>query len=126
MRIIEPGSGTVRAAPVEGGPRAEVLLGGEGERLAAARVVLPPGGGMPEHDHGESEALVVCQGGEVLLRSGEREAVLEAGKMALLGVGEKVSVGNTSATEPATLLAFFAPPEFVGILGSWPVAEVSS
>lgn len=36
MRIIEPGSGKIHAAPVEGGPRAEVLLGEEGERLAAA------------------------------------------------------------------------------------------
>ncbi|MDN5697371.1 MAG: cupin domain-containing protein [Rubrobacter sp.] len=103
-----------------------MLLGGEGERLAAARVVLPPGGGMPEHDHGESEALVVCQGGEVLLRSGEQEEILDEGKMSLIAVGDKVSVENTSATEPATLLAFFAPPEFVATLGSWPVAEGAS
>lgn len=126
MRIIEPGSGAVRAAPIEGGPRAEVLLGGESERLAAARVVLLPGGGMPEHDHGESEALVVCQSGEVLLRSGEWEEILDEGKMALIGIGEKVSVENPSASEQATLLAFFAPPEFVGTLGSWPVAEEAS
>ena len=126
MRIIEPGSGAVRAAPIEGGPRAEVLLGGESDRLAAARVVLLPGGGMPEHDHGEWEALVVGQSGEVLLRSGEWEEILDEGKMALIGIGEKVSVENPSASEQATLLAFFAPPEFVGTLGSWPVAEEAS
>lgn len=126
MRIIEPGSGTVHAAPVEGGPRAEILVGEDGERLAAARVVVPPGGGMPEHDHSDSEALVICRSGRILLRGGEREEILTEGKMALIGIGEKVSVENPSASEQATLLAFFAPPEFVGTLGSWPVAEEAS
>lgn len=126
MRIIEPGKGTVRAAPVEGGPRAEVLLGEEGERLAAARVVVPPGGGMPEHDHGESEALVVCREGRILLRSGELEEALDEDMMALIGVGEKVSVENPSASERATLLASFAPPGFASTLGSWPIAEGAS
>lgn len=123
MLIIEPGKGTVRAAPVEGGPRAEVLLGEGGEKLAAARVMLPPGGGMPEHDHGESEALVVCREGRVTLRGAEREETLDEGKMALIGIGERVSVENPSASESATLLAFFAPPSFVATLGAWPAVE---
>lgn len=123
MRVIELGRGTVHAAPMEGGPEAEVLVGGE--RLAAARVMVPPGGGMPEHEHGESEALVVCQGGRVLVRSGEREEILDAGRMALIWAGERVSVENPSAAEPATLLAFFAPPGFAETLGSWPIAEGS-
>lgn len=123
MLIIEPGKGTVRAVPVEGGPRAEVLLGEGGERLAVARVVVPPGGGMPEHDHGESEALVVCWEGRVNLRAAEREETLDEGKMALVGIGEKVSVENPSASASATLMAFFAPPGFVATLGAWPVVQ---
>lgn len=80
MRIIQPGEGPARSAPVEYGPEAEVLVGGDGERLAVARVVVPPGGGMPEHDHGESEAMVLCQDGRIRLREGGREETLEPGK----------------------------------------------
>ncbi|MCA3748806.1 MAG: cupin domain-containing protein [Rubrobacter sp.] len=120
MRVLRAGSGVLRAAPVEGGPKAEVLAAGE--NLSMARVVLPPGGGMPEHDHGESEALVVVRSGRVVLRSGEREEELEAGAAALLGVGERVALTNPSSEE-AHLLAVFSPPGFVRNLEGWPEAR---
>jgi len=119
VRIGRAGSGVLRAAPVEGGPRVEVLAAGE--NLSAARVVLPPGGGMPEHDHGESEAMVVVRSGRVALRSGEREEELEAGAVSLLGVGERVALRNASQEE-AHLLAVFSPPGFVRNLEAWPEA----
>lgn len=130
MRILELGSGTARVAPMEGGPRVEVLVGEgdtEGANLSVAHVLVPPGGGMPEHEHGESEAVVVAQSGrvEIEVRGGARRETLEPGKMALIGVGERVTLENPSSSEPASLLVFFAPSDFVKAFGSWPPAERS-
>lgn len=124
MQVIRPESGEVHAAPMEGGPTAEVLVGGDdaGGNLAAARVTVPPGGGMPEHEHGDSEALVVAFSGRVDIRSADARETLEPGMMALIGVGERVSLENPSSSEPASLLAFFAPPGFVKNLETWPAA----
>lgn len=121
MRIIQPGRKPMRAAPVENGPEAEVLVGGGGERLAVARVIIPPGGGMPGHEHGESETLLLCQDGRVWIRMGRCEETLQPDGMALIRIGERVNLENISAVEEATLLAFFAPPGFVETLRSWPV-----
>lgn len=61
MRINESGGGPVHLAPFPDGPSVEVLVddGVEGRQLASAKVTLAPGAAMPEHDHGESEALVI-------------------------------------------------------------------
>lgn len=126
MRIIQPGQGPVRAALIEDSPEVEILVGGGGERLAAARVMVPPGGGMPEHAHGESEALVLCQGGRLRTRESGREEILETSKRALIRIGERVSLEDLSDSEAATILAFFALPGFVETLRSWPVVERSS
>jgi quercetin dioxygenase-like cupin family protein len=113
---------------MDGGPRVEVLVG-EGEtestNLAVAHVLVPPGGGMPEHEHGESEAIVVAQSGRIVIEGpGETgRETLEAGAMALIGVGKRVKLENPSPSEPASLLAFFAPPGFVRAFASWPPAE---
>jgi quercetin dioxygenase-like cupin family protein len=126
MRIVKPESTTIHAAPVEGGPTVEVLIGEgptEGGKLATARVTVPPGGGMPEHDHGESEALVVVQSGRVVIREGGREETLASGMMASIAVGERVSLENPSFSEPASLLAFFAPPGFARTFEAWPSGE---
>lgn len=127
MQVVRSGSGVLRAAPVEGGPRAEVLVGpgvrARGGNLGVARVVVPPGGGMPEHEHGESEAVVVPQSGRIVVGGREGRETLEPGAVALIGVGERVSLKNPSSSEPAELLAFFSPPGFVGALESWPAAE---
>lgn len=129
MRVFGLGSGDVRRAPVEGGPTVEVLVGGdraEDRNLAAAHVLVPPGGVMAEHEHGESEALVVPQSGRVVISGGGIEETLEPGVMALVGVGERVRLENPSSSEEAFLLAFFAPPGFVEELASWPKVEQSS
>lgn len=129
MRIVEPGNGIARVAPLEGGPTVEVLVGGSGAEsgnLAAACVTVPPGGGMPEHDHGDSEALVVVQSGRIVIREGGREETLAPGMMASIGVGERVSLKNPSSSEPASLLAFFAPPGFARTFEAWPPAERTS
>lgn len=126
MQIVDPESGVVRAAPMEGGPRVKVLVGAEGAesgKVAAARVVVPPGGGMPEHDHGESEALVAVQSERVVIETGGQKEELGAGFLAVMGVGERVSLRNPSSSESTTLLAIFSPPGFAKQIASWPAAE---
>lgn len=66
MQISEYGTGPHHRAPFPDGPVVEILTDtGAGHRqLAAVRVEIPAGGSMPEHDHGESETLVVPLEGE--------------------------------------------------------------
>lgn len=126
MQVVQVGSGAVHRAPVEGGPKVEVLIGeGEtqGTNLGAARVSVPPGGGMPEHEHGESETALVVQGGRITVHGREQQETLEAGAVALIAVGERVRLENPSSEEPASLLVFFAPPGFVQTFASWPIEE---
>src|SRR5450759_3632490 len=69
MRVLSTGTGPVRRAPFPHGPIAEVLVdehAGAGQP-AAAYVTVPPGGGMPDHAHGEPTALVVPLTGELLI-----------------------------------------------------------
>jgi quercetin dioxygenase-like cupin family protein len=89
--------------------------------VAAARVTLPPGGGMPEHDHGESAALVAVQRGRIVMRAGGEERELEVGAVAAIDVGERVSLRNPG-DEPASLLAVFTPAGFARTLAAWPAA----
>lgn len=126
MQIVQVGSGAIHKAPVEGGPEVEVLIGegeAQGTNLGAARVSVPPGGGMPEHEHGESETALVVQDGRITVHGGGQQEKLEAGAVALIGVGERVQLENPSSEEPASLLVFFAPPGFVQTFASWPVEE---
>lgn len=97
--------------------------GAKGTNLGAARVSVPPGGGMPEHEHGESETALVVQDGRITVHGGGQQEKLEAGAVALIGVGERVQLENPSSEEPASLLVFFAPPGFVQTFASWPVEE---
>jgi quercetin dioxygenase-like cupin family protein len=106
------------------GPRVEILVDEhltDSGRFAVARVLIPPGGSIPEHDHGEAEALVVVQTGQVLIRSGDQQATLEPGMLVALKVGEGVRLDNV-ASEPVSLLAFFAPASFIQTLAAWPLA----
>ena len=124
MRIVEIGTGTVRRPPVEGGPEVELLVGGgeaDAQGLAAAHITIPPGGGMPEHDHGESAALLAVQRGRITMRSGDDERALPVGTLAVIGAGERVSVSNPDG-RAAVLLAVFAPPAFGSRVASWPEA----
>lgn len=117
------GSGAIRQAPLPGGPTAEVLVdeqAGAG-RLAAAHLTILPGGGMAEHAHGDATALLVPLDGEVLIRHGDHEEKVTVGVVVLLDQAERVSLVNQT-NEPASLLAVFAPADFVRALGGWPAA----
>jgi quercetin dioxygenase-like cupin family protein len=114
--------GRTHQAPVAGGPSVEILVGPETpERpLELIRVQLPPGGGMPTHDHGPSAVLVTVQSGGVRIESDTQAATLEPGMSTLVERGERVAVTNTSADEPATLLAVIVPPGFAETVSAWP------
>lgn len=123
MRIIGTGTGPFHQAPFRNGPAAEVLIdeqAGAGQ-LAAAQVTIPPGGGMPEHAHGESTTLVVPLTGELLIASGEHQEKVTQGVVVLLDYEERVSLTNQTS-QPVTLLAVFAPAGFVRTLTNWPAS----
>lgn len=122
MEVRQIGSGPLHAAPVPGGPIAELVVGeGESRRLSVARVEVPPGVGMPEHDHAGSEAVILCQGGTVVISSSGQQVTLRSGTVAVIGVGERVSVHNPGS-ETAVLLGMFTPGDFVTQLAAWPRA----
>ena len=121
MRVVATGVGPARQAPIPNGPVAEVLVdeqAGAGQ-LGVAHVTIPPGGGMPEHAHGESTVLVVPLAGELLIATGEHHEKVTPGVVVLLDHGERVRLANETS-EPLSLLAVFAPAGFVRALASWP------
>ena len=121
MRVVATGIGPARQAPFPNGPLAEVLIdehAGAGQ-LGVAHVTIPPGGGMPEHAHGESTVLIVPLAGELLIASGEHQEKVTPGVVVLLDHSERVRLANQTS-EPVCLLAVFAPAGFVRALASWP------
>jgi len=94
------------------GAAIDVLLGGESGRLAAIHVTVKGGARMPEHDHGDSDALLLPLTGRLVLRGNGAEAQLEPGVVAFVAAGERMSVENP-ATAAASMIVCFAPPTFV-------------
>jgi len=121
MRVLTTGSGPVHRAPFPNGPTAQVLVDEQSAsgQLAAAYVTIPAGGGMPEHAHGESTALVVPLTGELLIRSDQHKEKVASGVVVLLDQGERVSLSNETS-EPVSMLGVFVPAGFIGALSSWP------
>lgn len=112
-----------RHTPVPGAPEIEVLLGGEGRDVAVLAVNIPPGGGMPRHDHGPSSVVLVPLSGAVLLTgTGVDEAIeLSTGTIGALDVGESVQLDNVGQSE-AKVLVVLSPPGFVESIKAWPNA----
>ncbi len=123
MRINESGGGPVHLAPFPDGPSVEVLVddGVEGRQLASAKVTLAPGAAMPEHDHGESEALVISIAGELVFSGADGEQRLTPGAVGHIARGERVRVENRSDQE-SSMMVVFTPPSFVRALMDWPVS----
>lgn len=121
MRVLTTGSGPVHQAPFPNGPTAQVLVDEQSAsgQLAAAYVTIPAGGGMPEHAHGESTALVVPLTGELVIRSGQHEEKVATGVVVLLDQGERVSLSNQTS-EPVSMLGLFVPAGFIRALNNWP------
>jgi len=112
MRIVgitrESSVAAVQESGVDSGPTVEVLLEEiQGDRqVTVTRVVVPPGDGMREHDHGDAEALIVAVSGEVVMSSGARRAAIPAGVVVRLDRGERVQLENRSSEPFAMVMVF--------------------
>lgn len=107
------------------GPIARVVVGAEaGLRSGLVEVVIPPGGAMPEHDHGSSEVLVVVLGGQARLTTVENGLVTELhdGSVVAIPIGERVTVENRGEDDVRMLVAV-TPPSFADVLAAWPELE---
>jgi quercetin dioxygenase-like cupin family protein len=93
--ITDIGESLRRRAPISGGPTAVMLTpGGTSGQLAAIHMGIPPGGGMPEHDHGPSEILLIPLNGSAEIRHGGQVRALPPGTAAHIARGERVSLAN--------------------------------
>ena len=79
---------------------------------------------MPPHTHGQAETLITPLEGRMLLTSGEQQVTLELRMLSVIAVGEQVGVEN-AATELASLLAVFAPADFIRTPASWPTVNAA-
>ncbi|MCB0829107.1 MAG: cupin domain-containing protein [Solirubrobacterales bacterium] len=125
LRRFRAGDGRRVKAMVPNGPSAEVLIGtGDDWPMGVAHVVVPPGGGMPRHNHGSSAAMVVPLDGPVVISDADDDAELEVGPggVVTIPVGALVEVHNRGEAAVA-IMVVFDPPDFTRQLESWPVDE---
>ena len=125
IETVTVGSRESRRAPIQNGPVVEVLLGADGELASAvASITIAPGGGMPEHDHGGSLAVITPISGSARLVDANADQVIELkpGTVTAIPVGQRVSVENPGAEE-ARLIATFTPPDFIQQLQAWPAGD---
>jgi quercetin dioxygenase-like cupin family protein len=107
------------------GPGAEVLIGTEDDwPMGVAHVVVPAGGGMPEHDHGASAAMVIALEQPVVIVdvAEGREFEVEPGAVLTIPAGNLAEVRNPADVDVA-IMVVFDPPDFTSQLNSWPVDE---
>jgi len=121
MHITDIAGTARRRAPVPGGPTAAVLTAEDADQVAVMHLEIPADGGMPEHDHGPSQIVLIPVAGSVEVHHGGQVEVLSRGAVAHIGVGERVSLANPGG-EPASLMVVVSPPEFARRLASWPLA----
>jgi quercetin dioxygenase-like cupin family protein len=111
-----------RRAPIPGGPTvASLTPASSSGQVAVVHVEIPAGGGMPEHDHGASEIVLIPLSGTAELRNDGQTQTLSAGMAAWIARGERVSLANPGP-EPASLMVVASPPEFARRLAAWPAA----
>ncbi len=122
IQSVAIGTRETKRPPVRDAPVVELLLGGDGELASAvASITIPPGGGMPEHDHGGSLTVLTPIEGSARLIDSEADEVIELkpGTVTAIPVGHRVAVENPGEGN-ARLIATFTPPDFVRQLKSWP------
>lgn len=109
-------------APIPGGPTAAPLIPtGVSDQVAVVHVEIPAGGGMPEHDHGASQIVLIPLSGSIEVQQANQTRILSAGMAAHIATGERVSLANPGS-EPASLMVIASPPQFAERLATWPAA----
>lgn len=122
MLITEIGTVPRRRAPVPGGPTAAMLTDPDtSSQVAVVHLEIPADGGMPEHDHGDSEIVLIPLSGSVELWHRGEPRTLRTGMAGHIATGERVSLANPGP-EPASLLVVVTPPQFAERLAAWPTA----
>jgi quercetin dioxygenase-like cupin family protein len=122
MHVADSTSVTRHRAPLPGGPTvAPLTTATTSDQVAVIHVEIPAGGGMPEHDHGASQIVLIPLVGSVQVRHGQDVHTLAPGSAAHIDTGERVSLANPGS-EPVSLMVVASPPEFAAGLAAWPVA----
>ena len=122
MYLTRIGTNPRRRAPIPEGPTMEILVAAEtSDNVAMVQVWIPPGGGLPEHDHGPSEVVLIHVSGSIRLQQGDQQHRLAPGAIAHIAVGERVSLTNPG-TESAVMMIVASPPAFVQRIAAWPAA----
>ena len=105
MRIIRAEGAELQRDLTPAAPTVEALIGqtSGGGRLDITEIVIPPGVGMREHDHGGSEALLVPLDGVLAVTSGTQRRDISSGMVVLLMRGERVQLSNLTS-EPFTMI----------------------
>ncbi len=125
MELRSRGDGLVRQ-PAPGAPVVEVLFGGDesGPDVGLVRVDIAPGSGMPEHDHGGSDVVLVPIVGSVVVSKGDESFSVGVGDALAIRKDEKVALRNPS-DETAHVVVAAAPTAFVTAIRSWPEMAVT-
>lgn len=125
LKQFAVGDGKRVRAPISNGPTAEVLIGADQDwPMGVAHVVIPAGGGMPEHEHGDSAAMVIpLERPVVIVDVAEgREFEVSPRSVVAIPVGDLAEVRNPADVD-APIMVVFDPPDFTRQLNSWPVDE---
>ena len=79
---------------------------------------------MPEHDHGDSAALVIPLERAVVIVdvADGRELEVSPGSVVTIPAGDLAEVRNPADLD-APIMVVFDPPDFTSQLDSWPVDE---
>jgi quercetin dioxygenase-like cupin family protein len=120
MLVVQISTVSRRQPPFPEGPTvATVILPGDSAQVAAVHVEIPAGSGLPEHDHGASEIVLIPLSGTAELRHDGQARALSAGMAAHVGRGERVSLANPGP-EPASLMVVASPADFARHVATWP------
>ena len=110
---------------VPNGPVVRVVIGADaGWRVGLVEVTVPPGGEMPEHDHGASEVTLIVQAGTARLVATSDGSVTELnpGMVVTIPVGERVRLENPG-DEEVRVSVVLAPPDFAATVAAWPAVN---
>lgn len=123
IRQVTIGEGARRRPPVPHAPLVEVLR--REDPVGVLHVTVPPGGAMPEHDHGPSTTMLVPLAGSVQLidvADGERRIDVSPGSVTTIPIGRRVRLENGGDAD-ARLLVVLSPPDFAQQAAGWPGAD---
>ena len=121
MRVTGPENAPARHAPRASGMRARVLAGPEPELSSRAGLVeidIAPGRSLPEHAHGEAEALVYVVSGQARFLSESRSEEVPAGGAVHLPRGTQVAITNRGV-DTLRLLVVSSPAGFERSFLGW-------